>query len=38
MKLNKDRILVTKEELETLAKTFPKMTVLEFIELKKKYR
>lgn len=38
MKLNKDRIIVTKEELETLAKTFPKMTVIEFIKLKKKYR
>lgn len=34
MKINK--VLITIEELNVLSKTFPNMTVLEFLELKKR--
>lgn len=38
LKITDKKLVVTKEELNTLAKLFPKMTVLEFIELKKKMK
>lgn len=36
MNLNKNKITVSMEELKILAKTFPNLTVLDFIELKKR--
>lgn len=38
MNVTKNKVKVSLEELKVMAEKFPKMTVLEYIELHKKYK